>query len=116
MGRVRVDLENCYGIRKLCHEFDFSQRKAYAIYAPNGSMKSSLAQTFKDIAEGKKSLDRIFPTRVTVRKVTDETGAELPSPSVLVLPPYDEFFGNNDKVCTLLLNNNLKKEYQQLHA
>jgi ABC-type Mn2+/Zn2+ transport system ATPase subunit len=74
MGRIRVELENCYGIKKLSHEFDFSQRSAYAIYAPNGSMKSSLAQTFKDIAEGKKSQDRIFPDRTTVRKVTDETG------------------------------------------
>jgi hypothetical protein len=44
MNRVTVSLANCYGIRKLQHEFDFSQRKAYAIYAPNGSMKSSLAR------------------------------------------------------------------------
>jgi len=116
MGRIRVELENCYGIRKLSHEFDFSQRKAYAIYAPNGSMKSSLAQTFKDIAEGKKSQDRIFPARTNIRKVTDENGAELPQESVLVLPPYDELFGNDEKVSTLLLNNNLKKEFQQLHA
>jgi hypothetical protein len=116
MGQIRIELENCYGIKKLSHEFDFSARKAYAIYAPNGSMKSSLAQTFKDIAEGKKSQDRIFPDRITVRKVTDETGADLPQESVLVLPPYDELFGNNEQVSTLLLNAKLKKEFQQLHA
>src|SRR5690349_3266068 len=69
MNRVTVDLENCYGIRKLHHEFDFSQRRAYAVYAPNGSMKSSLATTFKDIADKKKSLDRIFPTRTTNRTI-----------------------------------------------
>lgn len=117
MSRVCVELENCYGIRRLSHEFDFSQRKAYAIYAPNGSMKSSLATTFKDIADGKDSQDRIFPARISVRKVTDENGAELAQASVLVLPPYDEFFGaESDKVCTLLLNNKLRKEFQQLHA
>jgi len=49
MNKVSVDLQNCYGIRKLQHEFDFSQRRAYAIYAANGAMKSSFAQTFKDI-------------------------------------------------------------------
>jgi hypothetical protein len=117
MSRVRIDLENCYGIKKLSHEFDFSQKRAYAIYAPNGSMKSSLATVFKDISEGKKSQDRIFTERTTVRKVTDENGADLTQGSVLVLPPYDEFFGNDsEKVCTLLLNNKLKKEYKQLHA
>lgn len=115
MNHVIVDLENCYGIKKLTHDFDFSQRTAYAIYAPNGSMKSSLAQTFKDISEGKQSADRIFPARVTVRKVTDENGKELPAESILVLPPYDEFFRHTEKTSTLLVNNVLKKEYEQLH-
>lgn len=116
MDRVTIDLENCYGIRKLHHEFDFSKRRAYAIYAANGSMKSSLAQTFKDIADGKKSLDRIFPTRATVRKITDENGAELQKEGVLVLPPYDEFFGHTEKTSTLLVNNKLRKEYEQLRT
>jgi hypothetical protein len=116
MKRVSVDLQNCYGIRKLHYLFDFSQRRAYAIYAPNGSMKSSLAQTFKDVADGKPSTDRIFPTRVSVRKITDENGAELPKQSILVLPPYDEFFGHTEKTSTLLVNNTLRKEFEQLHA
>lgn len=109
MNRITIDLENCYGIRKLRHEFDFTARKAYAIYAANGSMKSSLAQTFKDIADGKKSVDRIFPTRATTRKITDENGAELPKESVLVLQPYDEFFGHTEKTSTLLVNNKLRR-------
>jgi len=116
MKKVIVDLENCYGIRKLNHQFDFSQRRAYAIYAPNGSMKSSLAQTFKDVADQVSSKDRIFPFRVSVRKITDENGSELPKESVLVLPPYDEFFGHTAKTATLLVNNALRKEYEQLHA
>ena len=60
MKKLIVDLENCYGIKKLKTEFDFSKREAYAIYAPNGSMKSCLAQTFKDVADGVASRDRIF--------------------------------------------------------
>jgi len=51
MKKLNIDLENCYGIKKLKTQFDFSQGKAYAIYAPNGAMKTSLAQTFKDIAD-----------------------------------------------------------------
>jgi len=64
MNTLNVDLENCYGIKKLKAQFDFSQHKAYAIYAPNGAMKTSLAQTFKDIADVTVSKDRIFPARV----------------------------------------------------
>lgn len=52
MDRVTIDLTNCYGIKKLKYAFDFSQMRAYALYAPNGVMKSSLAQTFQDLATG----------------------------------------------------------------
>src|SRR5438132_3423587 len=82
MQQITVNLQNCYGIRKLNHKFDFSQRKVYAIYAPNGAMKSSFAQTFKDITDNQNSKDRIFPTRTTVRKILDENGIELPKENV----------------------------------
>ena len=116
MTKLNVDLENCYGIKKLQTQFDFSQHKAYAIYAPNGAMKSSLAQTFKDIADGTASKDRIFPARVTVRKITGEDGVDVPKESVLVLPPYDEVFGHTEKTSTLLVDAKLRKEYEQLHV
>ena len=63
MDRVTVDLKHCYGIKALKKELDFSSAPAYAIYAPNGVMKSSLAQTFQDAANEVASKDRIFPTR-----------------------------------------------------
>jgi hypothetical protein len=50
MDRVSVDLKYCYGIKDLKRDFDFSKVRAYAIYAPNGVMKSSLAETFQDAA------------------------------------------------------------------
>ncbi len=116
MQKLNIDLEYCYGIKRLQHQFDFSQRKAYAVYAPNGVMKSSLAYTFKDLAEGKTTQDRIFPTRVSRRKITDEAGAELPREQVLVVPPYDEVFGHTEKTSTLLVDTKLRKEYEVLHA
>ena len=116
MNKVSVSLKNCYGIKQLNCEFDFSDRGVYAIYAPNGSMKSSFAQTFKDISAGQASRDRMFPTRKTTRTVADENGAELPKESVLTLPPYDEFFSHSEKTSTLLVNNELRKEYERLHA
>ncbi len=116
MKIVTIDLVNCYGIRKLQATFDFSKAKACAVYAPNGSMKSSLAQTFQDIADGVASKDRIFPARASQRVITDETGTELPKESVLVVRPYDEVLGHSAKTSTLLVNPALRKEYETLHA
>ena len=116
MQSLKVRLENCYGIRKLEQDFDFSTDRVYAVYAPNGAMKSSFATTFADIAAGTTSKDRVFPKRVTKRDVKDETGADLPKERVLVIRPYDDEFGHSEKTSTLLVNSVLRKEYEQLHA
>src|SRR3546814_3181722 len=90
MQSLKIELEHCYGIRRLAHTFDFKKCKAVALYAPNGAMKSSLAKTFQDIADKKKSSDRMFPERVSKRVVVDDKGAELEPESILVVRPYDE--------------------------
>ena len=116
MNKLTVDLQNCYGIKRLIYEFDFEDdKRAFAIYAPNGAMKSSLAQTFKDISAATPSVDRIFPSRVTSRKVTDEGGAEVPAEAIFVIEPYDEIFGHSEETSTLLIDSELKKEYERLH-
>ena len=33
-----------------------------------------------------------------------------------MLPPYDQFFSHTEKTSTLLVNNTLRREYEQLHA
>jgi len=116
MNRVSIDLENCYGIKNLHKEFDFSDETVYAIYAPNGAMKSSLAQTFQDVANGVLSSDRIFPTRLASRKITDEHGVELAKESIFVVCPYDEAFSHTEKTSTLLVDAKLRKEYEYLHV
>lgn len=115
MKKLSVDLENCYGIKKLQKEFNFFKHKTYAIYAPNGSMKTSLAQTFIDVARGSKSGDRIFPLRECKRNIKDENGNDLPKESVFVVSPYDEAFGHTEKTSTLLVDSKLRKEYEDLH-
>jgi hypothetical protein len=56
--KLNIDLKNCYGISELKHCFDFSASNGYAIYAPNGFMKTSLSKTFDDHAKGRDSVDR----------------------------------------------------------
>jgi hypothetical protein len=116
MKKLKLDLKNCYGIKSLVHEFDFADQNVYAIYAPNGSMKSSLAQTFRDVSNGIPSKDRIFLNRPTSRSITDETGTPIPDSEVFVISPYEEEFSAGGKTSTLLVNATLKKEYDALHA
>jgi hypothetical protein len=114
MNRVTLKLENCYGIKKLETELDFRSDATYAIYAPNGYMKSSFAHTFRDIATGKKTEDRIFPDRVSRRDVKDEKGSELDPKSIFVVLPYDRDFEANDGASSLLVNSDLKQEHDTL--
>ena len=114
MERVKINLRNCYGIRYLSRQFDFTNTQAFALYAPNGVMKSSLARTFQDAAEERDSEDRIFPNRNTVRHITDENDQEVNGNRILVVFPYDEDLGVNEQTSTLLLNPALKKEYDEL--
>ncbi|MDZ4858048.1 MAG: phage infection protein [Candidatus Hydrogenedentes bacterium] len=115
MTKLEIDLENCYGIKSLKVSLDFKKDRVYAIYAPNGAMKSSLAKTFKDIAEKSQSGDRVFTTRACRSDIKDEKGVDLPSVSVLVMAPYDEVFGCTEKTSTLLVNAKLREEYEKLH-
>ena len=110
MQKISVHLENCYGIRALNAEFDFSNKFASIIYAPNGAMKTSFAETFKDHSKGNDSQDRVYPERETIREITDENGAPLAMESVFVIEPYDSSYESN-RVSTLLANNSLKSEY-----
>jgi hypothetical protein len=114
MLKLNLSLEHCYGIKKLDQQFDFTKARAVAIYAPNGSMKSSLAKTFKDIVSGQVSGDRIFKTRANKRVVADEKGAQLSANEILVVEPYDADIGHTEKTSTLLVNAKLRKRYEEL--
>jgi len=114
MKTLKLHVENCYGIKKLKVDLDFAKGRAIAIYAPNGSMKTSFAQTFDDIAKGVESKDRIFPERKTFRSVTDEAGKPIPKETVVVVRPYDDEFGHTEKTSTLLVNSKLRTEYEGL--
>ena len=116
MKKLHIDLANCYGIKSLTSDLDFTQHRAYAVYAANGVMKSSLAHTFKDLADGVASKDVIFPARVSVRTITDEKGVAVAKEEVLVVAPYDEVLGHTAKTSTLLVDAKLRKEYEALHV
>ena len=113
MEKVLVMLENCYGIRKMDVEFDFSKKTAQLIYAPNGAMKSSFARTFKDHSAAEASRDRIYADRDTKRSIIDQDGNDIPANSIFVIEPYDVGY-QSGRVSTLLVNITLKEEYDEI--
>lgn len=114
MNKLNIELENCYGIKKMVCKFDFTQKSTYSIYAPNGIMKTSFANTFMDLSNGVESKDLIFKERKTKRIINDENNAEISSEQVFVIVPLDKEF-KSKKISTLLVNKKLKGDYEQIH-
>ncbi|MDP8052854.1 hypothetical protein QJU23_10565 [Pasteurella atlantica] len=110
MNKVNIDLENCYGIKKFNYEFDLGinskSQGVYAIYAPNGYMKSSFAKTIQDFIDNKDSQDIIFPNRKCKRNITG-----LSNKNIFVIKPYEESYSSKQS-SSLLVNEKLKKEYE----
>src|SRR5690349_5360390 len=116
MEKLNIALKNCHGIRELDASFDFAKGNAVAIYAPNGTMKTSFARTLADLSNEVVTTDQMFPTRETVRSVTDEAGGELDPRDVVVVLSYDEELGPSESTSTLLVNADLRKEYESLQV
>lgn len=114
MKKLKVKLKYCYGIHALDYEFDFSDKRTFAIYTPNGVMKTSFAKTFSDLSNGQESKDLVFPERDTERIITNEDGNEIKPEEVFVIEPYNEQF-NSDKLSTLLVRKDLKDKYDDVY-
>jgi len=112
MKKLNIDFTHCYGIKSLIHQFDFSNR-TFAIYAPNGVMKTSFARTFDDLATGSETKDLVFPDRVTVSSIIADD-EPLPQENVFVVQSYSPNF-KSEKMSTLLANQHLKAEYEKTH-
>lgn len=108
--KLNIDLKNCYGISELSHCFDFTASNGYAIYAPNGFMKTSLSKTFDDHAKGRETVDLIFPDRESSRSIKDSAGAVVSPDSIFVIEPYNQEF-SSDRTSLLLVNSAIKQQY-----
>ncbi len=109
---LSLNLKNCYGIGKLEVELEF-KHKGYAIYAPNGVMKTSFAKTMLDISKGEQPSDLAFPDRDSICdvKLNEEP---IKQEDIFVVRPYDEKY-SPEGVSTLLANDDLKKRYEEVH-
>ncbi len=113
MNKLKIELQHCYGIKKLNHEFDFSNCKTFVIYAPNGVMKTSFAKTLNDIANGKKPYDQIDDTLKAVYDFfIDGSDNQIKPEEICVIEPYNKkAFDSEDKILTLLADEKTRREY-----
>lgn len=110
MNKLSVELDNCYGIKCFKHEFDFSKKKACLIYAPNGTMKTSFAKTFREISCGNKPKEQLSGENGIFKILKDNE--DILKDEILVIHSYeDKLFDNISK---LLVNSNLRDEYVEL--
>ena len=112
MNELKIHFENCYGIKKLQHTFDFTKSKVQIIYAPNGAMKSSFAKTLEDISLDKVSEDRIFSERVNHRSAVVDNRDILKEEIFVINRMQDADF---KEASTILANETLKNEYDTIN-
>lgn len=117
MQKLKIKFENCYGIKKLEHEFDFSAFRTVVIYAPNGAMKTSFAKTFKDISTGGKPCDQMDETLPsTYDCIVDPSSTQIDPKEICVIEPYNErAFDSEDKILTLLADEITRNEYLTIY-
>jgi len=122
MKKLNVVLENCYGINSLTHEFDFTdvkkndtiqKRNTFAIYAGNGVMKTSFANTFLDLSNETSPKDKIH-NLPPVCNVTCN-GMPLPYQDIFVIKPFIPRH-EAQNISTLLVSSEKKTEYDKIYS
>lgn len=113
MKKLNLKLEHCYGIKKLEQEFDFSNFKTFAVYAPNGVMKTSFAKTFDNYVNGEESRDKVFSREPYERKITDENDTKIDTKNIFVIKSFIDTKYTSDEVSTLLVRSELREEYEK---
>ena len=112
MNELRLDLSNCYGIQRMNTSIDYSNNNVAIIYAPNGTMKSSLAKTFEAIRDNKPVEERVFGFRSSC-SIVDEHNTNITPESIIVINPFDENAYENQGM--LMANDELRKKYMVIH-
>ena len=112
MNELSVNLKNCYGIPSLEYKFTLSEAtKVAAVYASNGSMKTSLAKTFKDLENNTNPKDEVFPDRVSQYDVLIDNERQIENNEIVVIESFADSY-DAKSMSLLLVNDKLRKKYE----
>lgn len=120
MNLLEIKLENCHGIGKLHHTFEYEAIKtnSFLIYAPNGSMKTSFARTLEQISKNdSKSMpcDKVYPDRPTYYSVLAD-GIPIDNDMILVVNSEDSSYDSSGKISSFIASKDLKKRYDEIYS
>jgi len=114
MQKLKLSLENCFGIKKLEKEFSFSNSNVNVIYARNGMMKTSLTKTFEKIQKNKDAeiCDKIFNQEPVIKQVKVD-GENIDPEHIFVINSYESNYESNN-ITALLINEEIKDRLKSL--
>lgn len=112
MKKLKLDLENCYGIKNMNETIDYSNNNVAVIYAPNGTMKSSLAKTFEAIRDDRQVEEKIYGLKSSC-SILDEDNVAISKEQIIVINPFDENAYEGQGL--LMANETLRKAYVSIH-
>ncbi len=120
MNILEIQLQNCFGIGKLDHKFDFAQlnTNSFLIYAPNGTMKTSFAKTLDLIAKNDTNSmpsDRVYGNRTTTHNILGD-GNPIVVESILVVNAEDSNYDTSTKISSFIASKDLKKKYDEIYT
>lgn len=115
MDKIDLKLENCFWIKKLIKDFNFTNNsKANVIYSRNGLMKTSFSKVFKKIQDDKSEdiKDEIFGNTPVVRDIKID-GVDITKKDIFVIKSFENFY-ESESIASLLINDGLKNQLQEL--
>ena len=114
MNKLNIHIKNCYGIGTLDSEIGYNVAKKSAIvYAPNGTMKTSLTKTIQDIIDSKEPKDEMYPDREHECCIQiDDT--DITKDSVFIFRNEDA--DGSKEISTFLVDATLKARYDAIYA
>lgn len=115
MKILHCNLSNCYGIKNLQYDFDFKNKPVVIIYAPNGTMKTSFAKTFRDLSQGKEPKDCIYKDNITTCDIKIDEELKQIKPEIIYVADPDDKINSEGKITTFLARKELKEKYDSIH-
>jgi hypothetical protein len=111
MNKIDLELENCFGINKLKHTFDFTKSNTIVVYASNGVMKTSFANTFQELSKGGVPKDRLHGKTSTYSIKVDNN--DIKANDILVIKSIENI-NTSESQSKLLVDQDSKDEYDSI--
>lgn len=113
--KLNIEFRNCFGIKKLIHEFSFAKGHVHLLYAPNGSMKTSFAKTMKYLSGQDKTrpCDLLHSDYEATSSVKAD-GSDVPKDNIFVINGEDEL-NSSDAFINILASRELKARYDEIY-